>query len=444
MSPKLALLLCIAFIIIIQLLDKKYKEETSWTLWIPTLWLLISASRPIVLWLNPGLSSSMGEDASEGSPYDRIFLIFILISGSYILLKRKLNWPFLIRENFMVFLFFFYCGLSIIWSDSPSASFNAWVKIIILLTMALVIITDHDPVEALRTVIKRTYFVLIPLSITLIKYFPEYGRTYSRWTGIPFYGGVNTYKNGLGILCMVAGIFLVWDFIRMLRDEKRSSKIPLLISMVLIGMVVWLLSMSDSATAEAGFIIGITILIAFEIPFLKSKLKNLNVFAVATLFLALLAFASFNALESAVESLGRDMTLTGRTLIWERVLDVDINPIVGTGYGSFWTGWRAISLLDVNNVPLTQAHNGYIETYLNLGIMGLFLLCLVVLRVYTNTQYYLSENYQYGKLLLTYFLIILLANVTEATIGIRSTFWFLFVIMALRYNHNSSDIQPTA
>ena len=97
MPPLIALFLCIIFIIFLFILDKRKTEyEPSWALWIPLLFILITASRPLALWFNPTLLSALPEDASDGSPADRNFYIFLIISGLLILLKRKLNWSLIV------------------------------------------------------------------------------------------------------------------------------------------------------------------------------------------------------------------------------------------------------------------------------------------------------------------------------------------------------------
>jgi exopolysaccharide production protein ExoQ len=436
MIPVIALFLCIFFIIFLFVLDKRNKgdSDTSWALWIPLLFMLISASRPIILWLKPGLSSALSADMSEGSPADLYFFIFLIISGAFILLKKKLNWAHIIKNNLWISLLFFYCGISIIWSDVPRASLNAWIKVMVFPMMALIIITEPNPLGSLKTVFKRTTYVLIPLSIVLIKYYPAYGRSYSPFTGVPFYGGVTTYKNGLGVLCMITGLFFAWDIINMFRDKTaRLSKTPLLINIALIGMIIWLLIMASSATAIASFIVGVGILIALELTIIKSNLKYLSVIIFVVLFLALLSF-SFGIFEGLVSSLGRDTTLTGRTVIWERVLGMGSNPIIGTGYSSFWLGERGEFLLDLNWQRLTQAHNGYIEVYLNLGLIGLGLLVLMIIKTYKNSENTLLTDFQYGKLQLMYITVFLLTNITEATFGIKSTSWFMFVLISLKYS----------
>lgn len=432
MPPIIALFLCITFIIFLFILDKrKTKYEPSWALWVPLLFMLISASRPLALWFNPTLLSVLPEDASDGSPADRNFYIFLIITGLLILLKRHLNWSLIIKDNLWLFLLFFYCGISILWSDLPSASLKAWIKVIVIPIMALIIITEINYIESFKIVLKRTAYILIPLSIVLIKYFPAYGRSYSPWDGTTFYGGVTNYKNGLGVLCFITGIFIVWDLIILLKDKAANSeKTPILINIGLLCMILWLLMLSDSATSLTVFIVGVCILIALEIPIIKS---NINIVAFVLLFLGLLTFLSFNALDALVSSLGRDTTLTGRTVIWGKVLSMGTNPIIGSGYASFWLGDRGEFLLDLSYQRLNQAHNGFIEVYLNIGLIGLGLLIMMIIKTYLNSKNALLTDFQYGKLQITYMTVFILTNITEATFMIKSASWFMFVLISLKY-----------
>src|SRR5207244_5423105 len=71
-----------------------------------------------------------------------------------------------------------------------------------------------------------------------------------------------------------------------------------------------------------------------------------------------------------VEAMGRDSTLTGRTDIWKEVLSTDVDPWLGTGFESFWLGKRAEQLWKKYYWHPNQAHNGYIEIFINLGWAG--------------------------------------------------------------------------
>jgi exopolysaccharide production protein ExoQ len=72
---------------------------------------------------------------------------------------------------------------------------------------------------------------------------------------------------------------------------------------------------------------------------------------------------------SVFQALGRNSTLTGRTDIWAAVLPMARNPLVGAGFESFWLSpsvhQRLADLFP--GLPLNEAHNGYIEVYLELG-----------------------------------------------------------------------------
>jgi len=86
------------------------------------------------------------------------------------------------------------------------------------------------------------------------------------------------------------------------------------------------------------------------------------------------AFALFSpvAPEALLQTMGRNPTLTGRTEVWKAILPFAQNPIFGSGYESFWLGDRLVTIGQMINSPgIQEAHNGYLEIYLNLGWIGL-------------------------------------------------------------------------
>lgn len=429
MSPRLALVIYTIFIGILFQLEKKHYGGVRLSIWPPFLFIIMLSSRPIILWLNPGGTSEQND--APGSPYDQVFYILLILAGLFISSKRIVKLRTILKTNIWVIVIFAFCGLSILWSDAPRASFNAWVKVMVLLLMITIILTESDPLEAIIRIFRRASFVLIPLSILLIKYFPIYGRTYSPWSGTAFYGGVTTYKNGLGFLCLVFGVFLLWDMINLIRSKPLTSiKILLLINLTLIGMIVWLLYMANSSTSTATTIVGAFMIIAMELPIVKKHVNKIDILVIILLSIALLVFATFNVMESLVATLGRDMTLTGRTDIWKRVLGVYVNPLIGTGYASFWLGERSEFLFDLNWQKLNQSHNGFIEVYLNLGFIGLSLLIMMIIKAYKNLKINLLNAYQYGKFQFICLVVILMTNITEASYTINSIPWFIVVLTA--------------
>ena len=93
---------------------------------------------------------------------------------------------------------------------------------------------------------------------------------------------------------------------------------------------------------------------------------------------------SFDIKQILLRLLNRDETLTGRTEIWEKVLEIGTNPLIGTGYHSFWLGDRAAKFWEEYYWHPNQAHNGYLEIYINLGYLGVFFLLCLVFNAYKN------------------------------------------------------------
>ena len=80
----------------------------------------------------------------------------------------------------------------------------------------------------------------------------------------------------------------------------------------------------------------------------------------------------FGLHDQIIHFLGRNSSLTGRTEIWDILLHWDINPVFGQGFESFWLGDRPDKIAQMEpGLNINEAHNGYLETYLNIGLLGL-------------------------------------------------------------------------
>jgi O-antigen ligase len=77
---------------------------------------------------------------------------------------------------------------------------------------------------------------------------------------------------------------------------------------------------------------------------------------------------------------------------------------------------------------LQEAHNGYVEVYLNLGWVGIILLAGIIVTGYRNAIISFQRNPNIGSLRLAMFLIALVYNLAEA--GFRETMliWIFFLM----------------
>src|SRR5215467_4502694 len=138
MNPLIANLVYACGIAGLFYLDRDRSLRTSKALWLPVLYLWVIGSRPISYWLGLGASNAyVGAVQFEGSPVDGVFFGMLLIAAICVLVQRGPRVFTLISANFPILIYFFYCLVSISWSDYPGVAFKRWVKAIGDLAMIL-------------------------------------------------------------------------------------------------------------------------------------------------------------------------------------------------------------------------------------------------------------------------------------------------------------------
>ena len=223
MPPAVAALVCAGIITGLFLYEAKEKAKTSGALWIPTLYLFIVASRPVSLWLSSSSWASF-QDSSNGSTIDAAFYFILQVLSLVVLFTRKAALTRLLARAWPVLFFYGFCLVSLTWSDYPFIAFKRWVKLLGDFMMVLVVLTDPQPLNAIKRWFAWTGFLLLPLSMLFVKYYPELGRGYDPWTGMQYFHGVSYNKNGLGVICLYWGIGFVWLLMSALKEPERSRR----------------------------------------------------------------------------------------------------------------------------------------------------------------------------------------------------------------------------
>lgn len=428
MPPILALGLFVAGVVWLLAMEKKWRWEVSKAIWIPFFWLIIIGSRPISLWF--GLGEPTGVDYLEGSPLDRLFFLSLIVMGGMVLMTRRVNWPEIFARNKWILIYFLYLGLSTMWSVEPFVAFKRWIKDVGNVVLVLVVLTEKNPIDAAKALMLRCSYLLIPGSVLVIKYYPALGRYYDRWTYKPFFGGVATDKNSLGITLFVCGLALFWTLFD-LRNARSQGKDKMekatLVGLIL--MTVWLLRKANSSTALACTVVGASILIAMRYPTIRAKAQRMGVYGAAGVIVLLFFEMTFGLSEMIIKLLGRDLTLTGRTDIWKAVLAERINPVLGAGFYSFWLGDRPERLSEKFYYHLNQAHNGYLETYLNSGWIGIFLLAAVLVSAARRIQDRVAAGSSDDSLRLAFLVSSAVYNITEAAFDRLNLLWFFLLLV---------------
>jgi len=427
MLPKLILLASLALSWWLIRRDIAKREGISSAIWIPTIWVAIIGSRPVSMWLGFG----GGVNTLEGSPVDSL-VFFILIFAAFVALsRRRLNWIAVISENWPIFLFYAFLLISVLWANSPFVSFKRWFKEFGNIAVLLVILTDPRPQEALRAVFVRCSYLLLPLSLVFIRYFPSLGRFYSSHGGEGEITGVTTQKNSLGVLLLVCGLVLLWDWLE-LRKEQQPSKAMRLETKIHFGLLLlalYLLHLSDSKTSTVCLFFGAAIIIATRLPFFRKQPHLLGMGALAVVLMFWVLDETVGIKQNVVAGLGRDMTFTGRTDVWRELLSLHTDPLLGVGYMSFWDDKRLQSQLPewVGH----SAHNGYLEEYLVGGWVGIFFLVVMLLAAGLRINKALRWDGNYGAFRLAVLVAFLIGNFSESNIACMTPMGFLFLLAAI-------------
>jgi exopolysaccharide production protein ExoQ len=406
--------------------DKKHR--VSGALWIPIAWLFFCFSRSFTGWLGLGTPENQAVTYVEGSPIDAAVFEILVVLALIVLCTRGGKLGSVLRANWAILVFFVYAGLSIFWSDYSFVTLKHWIKGIGDLMMVLIVLTEPNVSLAVERIFTRLGFVLLPLSVLFIKYYPQVGRRLTlSWTSEPV--GVATQKNGLGELCDAFGLVILWRFRTAYNDRKNPHRKRRLLALgAVFAMVVWLLWMCNSMTSICALSMASIVMLLSTRPAFRRRPAWVHLLIVALLAITIYGLF-FQSSGGLIASLGRNPTLTGRTEIWEEVVKVNNNRLIGAGYESFWLGSRLQRMWDAfPGLRLNEAHNGYIEILISLGVIGEVLLAILIVMGYRNVIACLRRGPDFGSLRMALFLSAIITGLTEAAFRMMGPPWIIFLL----------------
>ena len=144
------------------------------------------------------------------------------------------------------------------------------------------------------------------------------------------------------------------------------------------------------------------------------------------------------------EFIGKSPDMTGRSGIWQIVLQlIEQKPWLGWGWISYWVpGVKPYDgLVVINNVPYFQAHNAFLDVWLQLGIIGLIifaaLLIVSFIKIWRLAVRHTSPLYLWPILVL---IGLLVWSLTESRMLIESG-WLILTLLAIKVNEPSENLE---
>jgi O-antigen ligase len=142
---------------------------------------------------------------------------------------------------------------------------------------------------------------------------------------------------------------------------------------------------------------------------------------------------------------GKTPDMTGRSSIWKKVLGLIFDrPIQGWGWISHWMpGVEPFEgLVVIGSVPYYQAHNAFLDIWLQLGAIGLLLMLILVsitfVKLWRLGVRHTNPLYLWPMLM---FFGLLAQNLTESRMLLEIG-WVLLVLMAVKANDPEDFLEP--
>lgn len=438
MAARVALWLGYFFLFLLFRADRKRRKLPSSALWIAGLWLSLIATRGPSFWLGGGQTSDV-----EGSPINSLVNGAMLIGSIVILNRRRFDWSRFFSKNKALVLLYSFFLLSLFWSELPLPTFKRVLNDLGNALVPLIILTEVDPASTLKTLYTRAAFVLMPMSVVAIRFFPAIGRQFSR-AGDPMFTGLTTHKNSLGELSMILALVIIWDLLDERRKDGSFLKMSRWPSLVTLVISLYLLFIANSATAISCFFIGLTLLLL--IPRLQ-RFKSAKQLAMTGICAALCVWTlntAFNISSTVYQLLGRQDNLTGRTDIWEAIGQRHVNPYLGAGFRGFWESKTGSAIYKELDTPeLITAHDGYIEVFLNGGVPALTLLVIQLLVSVKLVLNRVTSRDPLGPIALVLFIVALFNNVSESIFFIGDPLWFSQLLVTMNYSSREKVAVPS-
>jgi len=439
MPPFLALILGIVLVLWALRRDREGGSVAPSDLFWPTVWYMVVSSRPVGIWLDLWNVPLVGEGALL-ELIDASFYSALSVIGLRILSRRALDWNDLFARNRFLLLFILFAVASVAWSDYNWISFKRFIKLLGSVIIALAIVTSNHPFDAIRTILRRCLYVHLTMSVVSVKYFREIGVAFD-WNGTgEAWQGIATSKNTMGQVAMLGVIIFGWEALRVWRERGWRNH-----HLIFLGLALWLLRGSSEAVSKTSVVVTAFAIVAIAALLrLRDRPEAQRAFAVAyfggtmllvTFILAhsVLVFGADSLLGSIVSAFGRDITLTDRLYIWQDIHRIAAgSPFLGVGYGGFWIGREANVPWNTHTWVLGQGHNGYIDVYLQLGLIGAFLFAGILFSNLGRLLDLARQDFEHFAFSFALFVTTVFVNITETTF-IRGDhhLWLVFLLTVI-------------
>jgi exopolysaccharide production protein ExoQ len=401
-----------------------WRFAIGWVLLLPMLYLAENGN------IIPSMGGSgVSTDAAGGSsPVHKIEVAIMTVYFLAVILTRKAPlFQSLLRSKLVLCLPLLAVSSSI-WSEQPLHSFISGTILLVFTVFAVCVAADLDFQRQVE-LIMLVGAVALPVSIILAIFVPSIGSS-GAWRGI------FVHKQNCAIVCTL------W-LITALHWSPQGFHLKF-IKALYIMMCALLIVMSQSRTGWLLALVAVLLWIALWAAQLVRRLEILLGLAVSMPVVLAGAYAVHTFFALLTSSVGKDATLTQRTIIWPVVWhSIMQSPYLGYGFSAFWSGLEGPSerVVLVAGWGIEQAQNGYLDLWLGMGFVGILILAVMVansLRASVRTVRARASESQ-SRWCTVVIVTVLLLNTLEGSFCLLHMSWFLFLVACMGLQSLSSE-----
>lgn len=381
--------------------------------------------------------SASVEQRVEGSMPQRIVLVSLLLLALTLIWKQSSTALVALRDNKATLGIILFCVFSAIWSDYPNLTIRRAIVLAATTVIAMGVALGPFQMRKSHTAIFFGLTGIVVLNLAIVFLWPSWGMSHDGAKGL------YSEKNSAGQVGMIA-VIITAAWITGTRNYRARAVGCLALAASFLFLV-----LSKSKTS-----IGITVMALFAgvVLVLCDRLGRrfkLLVWSVFLLVLAASIVVLFSNEFNLTRSLGmfvNDTSFSSRDAIWNFAWDKARDRIwLGHGYGAFWDVGAVNDPLtrvdpgfwlgDVDTGVINEAHNGYLDLFLGIGLPAAIIATITVLSgMITDARNFLSPAVKRPAkaAYLAFFLIsmaYLVHNVTESTLFTRGVPLFNTVIL---------------
>jgi len=365
------------------------------------------------------------EYAAQGEKVAQVIWSILYLITIRLIWKRRQEFLNVLKRDKFLLVLIGWGTVSFSWSLIPTVTARHSLALIGTLFFGTYLTLRFELRQRLRLIF-LALAITIAASLIACIFFPDYGIAVDQFTDEKSWQGVFSHKNELA----GAIVFAVMTLSVLKKGLLKLVYLPVLIFAFALTLV------TKAMTSIVYF--PLVLLATSFAKSLQSRCKVRKKLLV-WLFVAMVLCGSilYYHWEDATETLGKDPNMSGRVVLWVlSISEIAQRPVAGYGLDGFWSDPDGPAR-DIRSASgwfeAPNAHNGIINLWLDLGVIGVLLFLMSYAISLSGTIRLMIRNRSPETIwYLVFLLFLFLYSLTETSFMIRNDFsWILYISTAL-------------